>query len=101
MGREERAKQHRCDHHIQFILSGELAPICVPCGEVIRECEECGAPFDYDGHYWVTCSNEECGNQGEGKGYRLFIGVSPSQIKTFRECKRKWAYGYIDRIRYP
>lgn len=81
--------------------------VCDPCCEVITKCEECESDLDLaepeeDGLvYWVRCTNEECGNQGEGKGYRLFIGVSPSQIKVYRECKRKWAYGYIDRIRYP
>lgn len=106
MGKEKRAKQHRCDHHIQFKLDGAQL-ICEPCGEVISKCEECEAELmlaepAVDEHvYWVVCSDEECGNNGEGKGYRLFIGVSPSQVKTFRECKRQWAYGYIDRIRYP
>jgi len=29
------------------------------------------------------------------------IHVSPSQLATFRDCKRKWAYGYIDGIKLP
>lgn len=101
MSEEKRAKQHRCDHHIQFRLRDDGGVVCDPCGCVTHVCEECGAKLEFDGPFWVRCTNEMCGNQGEGKGYRLFIGTSPSQIKTFRECKRKWAYGYIDRIRYP
>lgn len=29
------------------------------------------------------------------------VYVSPSQIATFRDCNRKWAYKYIDRIKLP
>lgn len=101
MGRSERAKQHRCKHHIQFRLTDDGVLQCDPCGELVLKCEECESALDFDGYYWVRCSNEKCGNSGEANGYRLFIGVSPSQVKVYRECKRKWAYGYIDRIRYP
>ncbi len=100
MAKDDRAKQHRCKHHIQFqLVDGDLT--CDPCGEVIKCCEECEADLEANGDYWIVCTDKECGNTGDGKGYRLFIGVSPSQTKVFRECKRKWAYGYIDRIKIP